>query len=387
MWRVLKFGSVRWSLISPSIFTMLSMVFFAPIDLSMSYPTLRDMYDDYGRPKHATTVAAAVDVSALLASSATHPDAPPGSVGGDGNDSDSTDSWESPLGSPVLGPQAPAPFHSPLSLDNELRRRIRRTGSSSSALASISGLSRRYDRVPSHDPTVESFKPWTTNHELWVAGLSGMIAAATGGASVAYLALSPTRISYDTGSTTNLASLASLFINIITFFVGSSVVSIFPPFHVGGLTFYAGLGYFLDGVFAERLMLSWLEYAMVWLIVLFSFLFGMIQAVGLGLCLAIMAFIVKYSGAFNHLWSSSPIPSLVLCLLRKHRWLQEYRMNPTFTHQTFSHACPSPARLLRAPRGQVPISYARSALQSTMACTPTRDHNPSLATSINTRPT
>ncbi len=100
------------------------------------------------------------------------------------------------------------------------------------------------------------------------------------------------------------------------------MVNLMPGFFVGGLLWYAGYGYIVEGIWDPYKTMPRREYVMIWLIVLFSFFFstscnslacafafslmvrasicllsGLMQAVGLGLALACLAFIWRYSSS------------------------------------------------------------------------------------------
>jgi MFS superfamily sulfate permease-like transporter len=280
-WSLLRFDQVHWPAIWPSAGAVCSMVFFALLDVSLNFPALRDMYDEQGRPKHdplladtnsirdpGATQAVAIACANATCTRSAMPDQKAGL----------------PPEFEMISCASAASDGSPPEAADGLRHR----GAHECVKASPDAAIIR----PFH---LMDGCQWTTSHEMAVAGLSSLCSSLSGGCCITYLSLSPTRVSYDTGSTTNVAVLASLVVNVVTFFVGSTVVSVFPAFHVGGLMFYAGLGYFLDGVMEDRVWLSIGEYGLVWLMPVFAFAWGIMAAVGIGLGLIVLAFVVRYS--------------------------------------------------------------------------------------------
>jgi MFS superfamily sulfate permease-like transporter len=148
--------------------------------------------------------------------------------------------------------------------------------------------------TPTSDPTTNTTK-WSINDELKTGGLAALFASLSGGLGVSYMALSPSRIAFDSGATSNLASVTSLIISVVTLVVGSSMVSFLPPFYVGGLLFYAGIGYLLDGVLDGIQFYTKPEYLVIWIIAITSIFFGSFAAIGIGIVLASLLFIARYS--------------------------------------------------------------------------------------------
>lgn len=173
---------------------------FLPIDITLSLLALQDLYDEHGNMKTATAGRSTVS----------------------GADCDSVD--EALLGR-ADGAVARAPARTPKMTPTTTPPAL----SSTAAALTLPGK-------------------WSVAGELKTGGLAAMLASLTGGLGVTYFALSPSRIANDCGATSNVASITALAVCAVTMLAGSQIVAYMPPFYVGGLLFYAGIGYILDGV-------------------------------------------------------------------------------------------------------------------------------------------
>jgi MFS superfamily sulfate permease-like transporter len=223
---------------------LITLFCFLPIDITLSLLALQDLYDEQGNMKSAQATAGRAH-----------------QIGSDqGSD-------EALLGG-----------------DDIALSRIPRTITP----RTISAASATTAPVPSK---------WSVAAELKTGGVAAIFASLTGGLGVIYFALSPTRIANDCGGSSNVASLSALVVTAVTMLAGSQFVSFMPPFYVGGLLFYAGIGYILDGVADGLSYYSKAEYAVIWVIVIASVALGSFAAIGIGIALAILIFVVRYSSS------------------------------------------------------------------------------------------
>jgi MFS superfamily sulfate permease-like transporter len=132
--------------------------------------------------------------------------------------------------------------------------------------------------------------------ELLTAGFAATAAAVSGGAGVTYMCQSPSKINMEAGGRGSQWSAgACLLVNIIVMIVGQSITAFMPSFVVAGLLFYAGMAYAAEGVYDSRSQLDRYEYVVVVSIALLSLLWGLFQAVGIGLGLLALMFLVRYA--------------------------------------------------------------------------------------------
>lgn len=120
-------------------------------------------------------------------------------------------------------------------------------------------------------------------------------AGGLGGAHAGYTALSFSLLGPMTGSNSRLVGITTgLLAGIATFF-GSTVLGFFPKFILGGLILFIGASTLYDWGIRSRSKVSRLELAVVWAIVCAIAFFGFLEGVGVGLMLATIGFVVKYS--------------------------------------------------------------------------------------------
>lgn len=120
-------------------------------------------------------------------------------------------------------------------------------------------------------------------------------AGGLGGAHAGYTALSFSLLGPMTGSNSRLVGITTgLLAGIATFF-GSAVLGLFPKFILGGLILFIGVSTLYDWGIRSRTKVTRVELAVVWAIVCSIAFFGFLKGVGVGLMLATIGFVVKYS--------------------------------------------------------------------------------------------
>lgn len=116
-----------------------------------------------------------------------------------------------------------------------------------------------------------------------------------GGAHAGYTALSFSLLGPMTGSNSRLVGISTGLIAGAATFFGSSVLGLFPKFILGGLTLFIGVSTLLEWGVHSRSKVSRPEFAVVWAIICSIAFFGFLEGVGVGLLLATIGFVIKYS--------------------------------------------------------------------------------------------
>ncbi|MBI5520435.1 MAG: cyclic nucleotide-binding domain-containing protein [Desulfovibrio sp.] len=130
--------------------------------------------------------------------------------------------------------------------------------------------------------------------EFYINALANLVGGA-GGSHAGYTALSFSLLGPMTGSNSRLVGVTTgLLAGVATFF-GSGVLGLFPKFILGGLILFIGVSTLLDWGVRTRTKVSRLEFAVVWAIICSIAFFGFLEGVGVGLLLASIGFVIKYS--------------------------------------------------------------------------------------------
>jgi SulP family sulfate permease len=131
-------------------------------------------------------------------------------------------------------------------------------------------------------------------HELYLNSAANLLGGACG-AHTGYTALSLTMLGPKTGSDSRLVGLSAALLTGAATFFGASVLGNFPRFILGGVVLFLGVATLLDWLMYVRRQLTRVEYAMILAILLTIGLFGFLPGVGVGLGMATVVFVVKYS--------------------------------------------------------------------------------------------
>jgi sulfate permease, SulP family len=167
------------------------------------------------------------------------------------------------------------------------------------------------------------------DRELRAAGVANCLAGLVG-SPAGYHTLSESALGHKLGADSRLVGLVMAVSCGVMLFAGGSLVSFFPKLVAGGLLVFLGLAFLVEWVYDAWFKLSRVEYLIVLVITLAMAFVGVLQAVGLGLVLAVILFVVDYSrvGVVKHVFSganySSRVerPRLYRQLLRqKGQWL------------------------------------------------------------------
>jgi SulP family sulfate permease len=131
------------------------------------------------------------------------------------------------------------------------------------------------------------------DRELRATGV-GNIAAGLGCGLIGYQQLSLSAMNYWGRGGRAGPILASLLCAAVLFF-GGSALSFLPKVVLGGLLFYLGLAFFIEWVIDSWSILPRTDYAIILLILLVTAVVGFMEAVGVGLLVAVVLFVVNYS--------------------------------------------------------------------------------------------
>ncbi len=132
------------------------------------------------------------------------------------------------------------------------------------------------------------------NRELRAAGI-GNVAAGLGGGFAGYHQLSLSVMNFKMGAATRVAALVSAGLVLLVLLVGGSVLSLFPKVVLGGLLFFLGLSFVVEWVIQSWFVFPRTEYAIIIVILLVTAVAGFVEAVAVGLLVAVALFVVNYS--------------------------------------------------------------------------------------------
>ena len=132
------------------------------------------------------------------------------------------------------------------------------------------------------------------NRELLVAGIGNFFAGMAGGL-VGFQDISFTSLSHAMTGGKRLVGFVTAFFIGATIFVGTSAILYIPKFVFGSVLIFIGLQLLVDWVYEAWFKFSRIEFSVV-IIILLSLVFrGVLEAVFIGLILAVMMFVVSYS--------------------------------------------------------------------------------------------
>lgn len=132
------------------------------------------------------------------------------------------------------------------------------------------------------------------DRELRAAGIGNLFAGALGGL-VAFQQLSLSTMSHKVGGASRLTGLVAAVVCLFVLFMGASVLSLIPRIIIGGFICYLGLAFLEDTIIADRSTLPRGDYAVILLILIVAATVGFLEAIGVGLLVAVLLFVVDYS--------------------------------------------------------------------------------------------
>jgi SulP family sulfate permease len=133
------------------------------------------------------------------------------------------------------------------------------------------------------------------NRELRSTGIANLVSG-LGSGPVGYLALSLSVLGHKMESNSRMVGLLSAALCGATLFFGESLLSFLPKPVLGALLFFLGLSFLVEWVYDGWFKLPKADYFIVLLILFVIGIRGFLNGVGLGLVIAVILFVVKYSG-------------------------------------------------------------------------------------------
>jgi SulP family sulfate permease len=130
--------------------------------------------------------------------------------------------------------------------------------------------------------------------ELRTAGAANVLAGLAAGM-VGFHQLSLSILNFKIGANNRLTGLIAAAVCLLALLAGASLLGIFPKVIVGALLFLLGLSLLVDWVVKGWSKLPRVDYAIVLTILLVTAVVGFLEAVALGLLMAVILFVVGYS--------------------------------------------------------------------------------------------
>jgi SulP family sulfate permease len=132
------------------------------------------------------------------------------------------------------------------------------------------------------------------NHELQVAGAANLLAGLAGGL-VGFKHLSLSTLNFKLGGNNRLPGLVGGVVCLLALVAGSAIFSYVPKVVIGSLLFLLGLNFLYEWVFIGWFKLPKIDYAIILVILFVTMAAGFLEAVVLGLLLAVVMFVISYS--------------------------------------------------------------------------------------------
>ncbi len=132
------------------------------------------------------------------------------------------------------------------------------------------------------------------NRELQAAGAGNVVAGLVGGM-ISYQQLSLSVMNIKMGNNSRLAGLFAAVVCGLALLLGASVLSLFPKMILGGLILYLGLSFLVEWVVETWAKVPRLDYLVIVLILVVTAVVGFLEAVAIGLLVAVIFFVINYS--------------------------------------------------------------------------------------------
>lgn len=163
------------------------------------------------------------------------------------------------------------------------------------------------------------------NRELRTAGLANLASSLAGGL-VGYQQISLSALNFKGKARSRLVGLIAGGLCILATAAGASILSLFPKMIIGALLLYLGLTFLVEWVIASWFTMSKIDYFIVIFILLVTAIAGFMEAVALGLIVAIVLFVVGFSrvDVVRHELTELTYPSRVV-RTRQHRQFLEQK--------------------------------------------------------------
>ncbi len=132
------------------------------------------------------------------------------------------------------------------------------------------------------------------NRELRATGFANLLSGFTG-STVGFHSLSLSALGYSMGAKSRMVGVISAFLcgSIVVF--GSSLLAYFPRPIMGGVLLFLGLTFLYEWLYRTWSRLPKTDYVLIVFILVIIGMFGFLQGVAVGMLVAIVIFVVKYS--------------------------------------------------------------------------------------------
>jgi SulP family sulfate permease len=161
------------------------------------------------------------------------------------------------------------------------------------------------------------------NQELRAAGLANLASSLAAGL-VGYQQISLSALNFKGQAQSRLVGLIAAGLCILAMFAGAAALSLFPKVIIGALLLYLGLTFLVEWVVESWFTMAKIDYFIVIFILLVTAIVGFMEAVALGLIVAIVLFVVGLSrvDVVRYEMTETTYPSRVV-RSRQHRQLLE----------------------------------------------------------------
>jgi sulfate permease, SulP family len=132
------------------------------------------------------------------------------------------------------------------------------------------------------------------NRELRAAGIANFLSGLTGGI-VGFHSISSSALSYRVGTGSATAGMILSIFCAVALFLGASVIALVPKFILGGVLLFLGLELLIEWLFDGWFKLPKTEYSLVLLILVVNTVLGLLKGIAIGLIVAVVLFVLKYS--------------------------------------------------------------------------------------------
>ncbi|MFN2215139.1 MAG: SLC26A/SulP transporter family protein [Anaerolineales bacterium] len=163
------------------------------------------------------------------------------------------------------------------------------------------------------------------NHELRSAGIANLLGGLFAGF-IGYHQLGLSVMNQKLGSKTRLTGLFAAAVCVAALVTGTSLISLFPKFILGGLLLYLGLAFLHEWLYETWFRLPKSDYLVILLILFVIASVGFLEGVAIGILAAVILFAVNYSriDVIKHSLTAATYQSTISRPKLQRRLLQRY---------------------------------------------------------------
>jgi sulfate permease, SulP family len=132
------------------------------------------------------------------------------------------------------------------------------------------------------------------NRELRSTGFANLLSGLAG-STVGFHSLSLSALGYSMGAKSRMVGVISAFLCASIILFGASLLAYFPRPIMGGVLLFLGLTFLYEWLFQTWSRLPKIDYILIVFILVIIGMFGFLQGVAVGMLVAIVIFVVKYS--------------------------------------------------------------------------------------------